>query len=447
MVSGLGVRHSRTADSADWRAILSFSPGSFELRAGFATASTSASQPLSVESIVSKFRDRKKNTSFMLGRRLLCRCAEQISHQESFDGDVENVLDYAFINLGIGSSSIDHPLLMTETLCNPAYSRALMNELLFENYQVPSVCYGLDSLFSAYQNGIHDGGGEQWQEQYNLGAMLDGKGLIDFSKSSSILLFPLGLRFHRLRGLQENLLCVQGGAGQESYEEFVGRMSDPDGLAKEDRILQFPYTADEEEKTQEEMEAALEKRRENGRRLQEQAQKTRLEKMLQKENDLKYFEQLKEWKGKERKAEYFKRLESEGFSSEGELDSTVRKLQATLKRSRAKELGDEEGDQQAAAEAPSFALVDVPDDQLDEEGIREKRKQRLLKAGHDARLRAKAEKEEERRLVELQLKKDDDERLNDPADGLQRSVESTTRQSSVSRRGSAKRRCSTTARA
>lgn len=215
--------------------------------------------------------------------------------------------------------------------------------------------------------------------------------------------------------MQENLLCVQGGAGQESYEEFVGRMSDPDELAKEDRILQFPYTAEtKEEKTQDEIEAALEKRRENGRRLQEQAQKTRLEKMLQKENDLKYFEQLKEWKGKERKAEYFKRLESEGFSSEGELESTVRKLQATLKRSRAKELGDEEGDQQAAAEAPSFALVDVPDDQLDEEGIREKRKQRLLKAGHDARLRAKAEKEEERRLVELQLKKDDDERVNDP---------------------------------
>lgn len=93
------------------------------------------------------------------------------------------MLDYAFINLGIGSSSLDHPLLMTETLCNPAYSRALMNELLFENYQVPSVCYGLDSLFSAYQNGIHDGlVVSSGKNSTTLLPMLDGKGLIDFSK-------------------------------------------------------------------------------------------------------------------------------------------------------------------------------------------------------------------------------------------------------------------------
>lgn len=224
--------------------------------------------------------------------------------------------------------------------------------------------------------------------------------------------FPTRLTISQAAWMQENLLYVQGGE-QESYEEFIGRMSDPDELAKEDLVLQFPFTQEvKEEKTQEEIEAALEKRRENGRRLQEQAQAKRLEKMLQKENDLKYFEQLKEWKAKERKAEYFKRLEAEGFNSEGDLDTTIRKLQVDLKKFRAKELG--EDDEQAVTEAPSFALVDTPDDQLDEEGIKEKKKQRLLKAGYDARLRAKAEKEEEKRLIELQLKKDDDERINDP---------------------------------
>jgi actin-related protein 5 len=30
-----------------------------------------------------------------------------------------------------------------------------MSELLFECYQVPSVCYGVDSLFSYYGNRIH----------------------------------------------------------------------------------------------------------------------------------------------------------------------------------------------------------------------------------------------------------------------------------------------------
>jgi actin-related protein 5 len=45
---------------------------------------------------------------------------------------------------------------------------------------------------------------------------------------------------------------------------------------------------------------------------------------------------------------------------------------------------------------PSFPLVDVPDHQLDEEGLKEKRRQKLMKAGHDARERAKAEREAEK---------------------------------------------------
>lgn len=41
----------------------------------------------------------------------------------------------------------------TDTLPNPI----VLNELLFEAYNVPSVNYGLDCLFSAYANGIEDG--------------------------------------------------------------------------------------------------------------------------------------------------------------------------------------------------------------------------------------------------------------------------------------------------
>ncbi|UZJ54615.1 hypothetical protein CBS101457_003935 [Exobasidium rhododendri] len=414
--------------------------GSYELRAGFATASTSTAPTLSFENVVSKFRERKTNKSFMLaGSDCFADTQSRAGVKSAFDGDVvtnmdimENVLDYAFLHLGINSSTVNHPILMTETLCNPTHSRTLMNELMFETYQVPSICYGLDSLFSAYQNGISDGLViSSGRNSTTLLPMLDGKGMVDFSKrlnwggqqASEYLLklvqlkypaFPTRVTLPQAAWMQENMLQVQDGE-QESYEEFIGRLSNPDELAKEDKILQFPFTAEtKEEKSQEEVDAALEKRRENGRRLQEQAQKTRLEKMLQKENDLKYFEQVKEWKSKERKAEYFKRLESEGFKGENDLESTIRNLQMTLKKFRAKQLGEEEGDEQIAVEVPSFALVEVPDDQLDEEGVREKRKQRLLKAGYEARLRAKAEKEEERRQVEAQLEKDDNERINDP---------------------------------
>ncbi|PNF25161.1 Actin-related protein 5 [Cryptotermes secundus] len=41
---------------------------------------------------------------------------------------------------------------MTEPFLNPNYSRHLMSELLFECYGVPSVCYGVDGLFSFRHN-------------------------------------------------------------------------------------------------------------------------------------------------------------------------------------------------------------------------------------------------------------------------------------------------------
>ena len=54
-------------------------------------------------------------------------------------------------------------------------------------------------------------------------------------------------------------------------------------------------------------------------------------------------------------------------------------------------------------EIQTFPLVDTPDDQLDEEGKKEKRKQKLLKSNYDARMRMKAEKKAEKeRLVSLE---------------------------------------------
>merc|ERR1712218_427860 len=41
---------------------------------------------------------------------------------------------------------------MTEAPANPKSSRASMNELLFENYMLPKVSYGIDGLFSLYKN-------------------------------------------------------------------------------------------------------------------------------------------------------------------------------------------------------------------------------------------------------------------------------------------------------
>lgn len=37
------------------------------------------------------------------------------------------------------AGKVDHPILMTECICNPVSSRVKMAELLFETYGVPSV--------------------------------------------------------------------------------------------------------------------------------------------------------------------------------------------------------------------------------------------------------------------------------------------------------------------
>ncbi|KAK2505058.1 hypothetical protein MC885_016949 [Smutsia gigantea] len=65
----------------------------------------------------------------------------------------ELLLDYSFQHLGVSSQGcVDHPVVLTEAVCNPLYSRQMMSELLFECYRIPKVAYGIDSLFSFYHN-------------------------------------------------------------------------------------------------------------------------------------------------------------------------------------------------------------------------------------------------------------------------------------------------------
>ena len=66
---------------------------------------------------------------------------------------LEHMLDYTFSHLGLGKdSAIEYPLLMTEAMCNPNYTRGLVSEMLFECYRVPAVSYAVDSLLSFYYN-------------------------------------------------------------------------------------------------------------------------------------------------------------------------------------------------------------------------------------------------------------------------------------------------------
>lgn len=93
-----------------------------------------------------------------------------------------------------------------------------------------------------------------------------------------------------------------------------------------------------------------------------------------------------------------KRLENAGFEDERELDQRIKKIDEYLRRTRKKDVGELE----EPAEEPTFPLIDRPDADLTEDEIKEKRKQKLYKAGYDARMKIKAEKAAEKaRAVRL----------------------------------------------
>lgn len=74
---------------------------------------------------------------------------------------VEKLLDGVMVRLGLsGEERIDHSVVMTEPPCQPNGVRAQLTELMFEAYEVPSVCFGVDALFSYLYNGHERSGGE-----------------------------------------------------------------------------------------------------------------------------------------------------------------------------------------------------------------------------------------------------------------------------------------------
>jgi len=138
--------------------------GSFECRLGW---SGEASPRLSYRNVLAKTRKEKgKESELLVGNDIGNIEAVRQALRSPFDKDVvthfeaqETLLDYGFSHLGLDAEDqISHPILMTETLAQPNFSRGLMNQVLFELYNVPAVAYGVDGMFSFQQNrkGVHD---------------------------------------------------------------------------------------------------------------------------------------------------------------------------------------------------------------------------------------------------------------------------------------------------
>jgi actin-related protein 5 len=299
-----------------------------------------------------------------------------------------------------------------------------MSEILFECYGAPSVAYGIDSLFSYSYNGGKTG--------LVVDSSYTSTHLIPVVNSKPLLSQSTRLNWGRFQGAEYLLKLLR-----LKYPSFPGKVSDPQaedlvrdhcytsqnyeeelsmylewtGLEDRDRIVQFPYVEQVVvQKTEEELAVAAEKRKESGRRLQAQAAKMRLEKLKRKEEEFEYYQQLQAQLQDITKKEAKRILESNDFDDEGQLEKKVRELEKAIRKARNKDVGDVEEEVQ---EEPTFPLLDRPDEELDEEELKQKRQQRLMKSNYDARLRAKAEKEREKARLAEEQRLDDEKREQD----------------------------------
>lgn len=340
----------------------------------------------------------------------------------------EGVLDYIFSKMGLSNHNGDHPVVMTEPLANLPYTRRVMNELLYELYGVPRVAYGIDSLFAFHHNGGTTGlvlsAGHM---STHLIPVVDRQPLLshatrlDWGRASCVEYMTKLLKTkypglfsttNKILDTQIEDLVREHCYISQDYDAEALHMLDWTGLEDRDRVVQLPFAEKEVvQKTEEEIRIAEEKRREGGRRLQEQAAKMRLEKLVRKEQELGYFKELQiRIQEATTKKEIRALLDDEEFKDESALDRKIKEMEKSVRKQRNKDVGDmgEEPEQ-----PHTYPLLDILDADLDEEQIKQKKQQRLLKSNHDARARAKAEKEAEKaRLNEIQ-RLDDEHRERD----------------------------------
>ncbi|KAF6751257.1 chromatin remodeling complex subunit [Ephemerocybe angulata] len=414
--------------------------GSTTLRWGFA----SSAAPFTGLNAVAKYKERRTNKPLLLfGEAIDAESGAKSQTRTPWEGDVllnfdalENALDYAFVYLGIDTPTVDHPVIMSERICTPLHSRALTSELMFELYNVPSLTYCVDGVMSFYANHLpppttpftSDGLVLSFNtHSTSVIPILKGKGIMSHvqripwgaAQSSEYLLKLIQLKYPsfptRVTSAQTNWMYRTFCSFTPSYPTLLKSLSNPATLRSHERILQFPFLLPQtDEKSPSELARLAEKRKEQGKKLQELAAKSRADKLLQKEADLEYLLDLRgesELTGKMSRKEWAARLSAEGFESEAALEDTIKKLDVYVKKARKKEAGEVD----EPMEEPSFPLVDVPDEELDEEGLKEKKKQKLLKSGWEFRVRARKEKEREREEREREAKREEEERETDLA--------------------------------
>ena len=300
-----------------------------------------------------------------------------------------------------------------------------MNEVLFECYSAPSVAYGIDALFSFKYNKGRDGLiVSSSHSSTHVIPVLDSKPIMSSVSrlnwggyhGAEYLLKLLKLKYPTFPGkmteVQAQEMVREHCYVSQDFDVDMRRYLDWTGLEDRDHLIQYAFTEHVVlEKTEEELARIAERKKESGRRLQEQAAKMRLDKLVRKEQELDYFKDLQQRLVNQTKKEIKRLLDEDEFKDEAQLDKTIKELEKSIRKARSKDIGGPENPEEE--EVQTFPLLEIPDEELDEAGLKQKRHQRLMKSGVEARARAKIEKDQEKARVAEQERLDEERRQND----------------------------------
>ncbi|GAB6019434.1 Actin- protein 5 [Chamberlinius hualienensis] len=328
-----------------------------------------------------------------------------------FDKDVitrfdiqEQVFDYIFSHLGIDTEGcVNHPLVITEALCNPIYSRQLMSELLFEGYHVPEVVYGIDSLFNfrrctadSSRTGIVISCGYYTTQ---LMPVINGRPQFKHCRRINIGGNHLISFFHRLLQLKysahfsaitlsrvENMLHEHTYLA-EDYEANILQWSELDYYENNIHKIQLPFTPIVANAIS--TEAQKERKQQQIRRLQEMNAKRRDEKLAVDEEKLQQLLNVRELLDEDEEDSFFQALEELSLSSVRELEDAIIKLRISIQKVKEKMMSEGKGEEviqepKAKKFADEFAIKSHVDVESWLTFIRQKRQEIL-----DARVQRK----------------------------------------------------------
>ncbi|KAM6582274.1 hypothetical protein CsatB_009276 [Cannabis sativa] len=350
---------------------------------------------------------------------------------------MEYVLDFAFDRLGANESQIDHPILITECVCNPVYSRGKMAELLFETYGVPSIAYGVDAAFSYKYNQQHgvcakDGlaicpgfttthvipfiNGEPVYKgccRTNIG----GFHITDYMKQLLSLKYPHHMaRFtwEKVEDLKMEHCYIAQDYGSEA-QLFQKGLKEAE---EKTRCWQLPWTPPptEEPPSEEELARKAAIKEKQSQRLREMAEAKRSSRINELENELNGLEFLLRQLEQVQEGDIPSFLSETGYVSKQEIESALMKVTQSLRKTK----GEPKGDQAEIEEkndpitSEKFPLIDIPDNMLTAEQLKEKRKQLFLKTTSEGRQRAKQKRHEEELERERRNQEDEVKRLENP---------------------------------